>query len=684
MRPDPLHELLDRWVCGELDAAGEAELERLVREDAGLARELLDQQRYEQALRILLGDDAADQQVAVSVLSVLRADGLDSFKNDLMARVRSEQELRVRRQEQARVPAAPAEAEPAPAVRSVVPPAPARHRRSRVPAAAAAALLLAAVAGTAAFLFRGGEVAVEGRAYLLAAGSGVQVQRGGQRLPGRADFALEPDDQLILEDSAVAKVGFSDDPTRLELRGTAALRLLRAGASKKVELVRGDLEISTPGQTEPLSALTPLAELRISDASALLRSAGDFTRVEVSRGHAVLLRHSDRRSVRVPAEHYAVAGRDVELAALPIQRGGPATGGPGAVAVVRTVQGRAYVFTRSPAERTPLKAGQPLFDVQSVMVEGARSLAVIEYPDRTRLEVAGETVLRRLADEKDRTRKLVVLEQGSVTADVAKQPAGKPMILRTVQAEATVLGTRFVLSTQAEGTRLAVEEGAVSFVRRADRQAVTVRSGFCSVAAPGRPLEPAPVPGWARYLDLDFASGAADGDGEWAVEGRLIRQRRVSRLAEGGVSTLLFKADARESLVLEAEIALDQVTPDTTPGRGTWGFGVEAMFRNRTVVLRSSQGPEGASVFEFFGASAIPFEHGREGVYRVKLSVDRRRDGEAVLRGKIWQGDREPDGWMIETTGDLEGPLTQVGLQTVRCACTFSSFKVKLPREESR
>ena len=81
---------------------------------------------------------------------------------------------------------------------------------------------------------------------------------------------------------------------------------------------------------------------------------------------------------------------------------------------------------------------------------------------------------------------------------------------------------------------------------------------------------------------------------------------------------------------------MDAATPDTALDRGTWGFGLEAMFRDRTVVLRSSQGPEGTSVFEFPGITAIPFEHGREGTYRRSCSLERKRGAEAVLRGKIW------------------------------------------------
>jgi len=206
------------------------------------------------------------------------------------------------------------------------------------------------------------------------------------------------------------------------------------------------------------------------------------------------------------------------------------------------------------------------------------------------------------------------------------------------------------------------------------------------VAAPGKPLDPAPLPGGVRYLDIDLSAGVKPGEGEWTVEGRTVRQSLVSRLVEGGASTQLYRAegDEKDSLVLEVVVDVDQTAPGTAVDRSAWGFGMEAMFRDRSVVLRSSQGLEGTSVFEFPGVTAIPFEHGREGTYRLKLSIERKRSLEAVLRGKIWQGDREPDGWMIENVFELEGPMTQVGLQTVRSACTFTSFKVKVLKEESR
>ena len=125
---------------------------------------------------------------------------------------------------------------------------------------------------------------------------------------------------------------------------------------------------------------------------------------------------------------------------------------------------------------------------------------------------------------------------------------------------------------------------------------------------------------------LDSFDGDLDAweavDGEWTVEGRAVKQTKVARGAEGGTTTMLCKAetDERESVILEVVAEVDQVTPDSAIDRATWGFGLEAMFRNRSVVLRSAQGPEGTSVFEFPDLTAIPFEHGREGTYRLRVT----------------------------------------------------------------
>lgn len=691
-------ELIDAFLTGELDEAGLGQLEQELRAHPELARELAEQQQIEQALKVLLGDDTADQQVTVSVLSVLRAEPIDSFKLDLLAQVKESAAQRRREEEAARIPViptaipetAPAKAAPEPVV------LPRSSARRFLPWAFAGSVAAAALVALAVALLvpKAPAAARESNAFLLSVGPGAKLRRGEKTLPARIDMALEPGDFLTIEEGQEAKVGFADDPTRLGLKGPASFHFIQGGAAKRIELIKGDCELAIPPQNESFTAVTPHAELRLAMGEVRLISAADFARVEVRRGVAAFTRRRDQKSVDVRIDEYAVAGRDVDLVAKALDRSSPSPDGPGVVAVLRRVQGEVFLFTQSRADRTPAKSGQALLEGQAVLTEGSRSSLVVDFPDHTRLEIGGDTIVSSFTDRKDRTRKWVSLEQGTLNADVSKQPPGKSMILQTRQAEVSVLGTRFMLAAEKEATRLQVEEGAVSFTRTADKKTVQVRSGFFAIAAPGKPFDLVPMPGGVRYLDLDLSSGATSGDGEWTVEGRTVKQTRVSRAPEGGTSTLLCRVEAEEkdSVVLEVVAEVDQVTPDTAIDRATWGFGLEGLFRDRPVVLRSSQRPEGTSVFEFPEITSIPFEHGREGVYRLKFSIARRQDAdgrllpEAVLRGKIWQGDREPDGWMIENVFEPDGPLTQVGLQTVRCACTFTSFKVKVlkDKEESR
>lgn len=674
-------ELIDAFLTGELDEAGMAQLEAELRAHPELVRELADQQQIEQALKVLLGDDAADQQVTVSVLSVLRADPLDSFKKDLLAEVKQEAEIRRKQEASAKAPIAPP---PAPveakAVLEIVPP-PRVVRRRTLPWAVAGAIAAAALVALGLTLFRSSEPepTVDSHAFLLSVGPGAKLKRGDKILPAKVDMALEPGDRLTtIEEGGETRIGFADDPTRLRIKGPAVFEFVQGGGSKRIRLVKGDCEIVVPPQSDAFTAVTPHSELRLTTGDVRLLSKDDFARLEVRRGPASFKRLSDSKQVEVRADEYAVAaGKDLAFEAKALSA--PAHGGPGMVATVKRVQGDVYLFTQNPADRTPAKFGMPIAEGQAVLTEGSRSGMVVEYADHTLLEIAGDTTVSTLTDRKDKGRKLVTLDRGTLVADVAKQPHEKSMILRTPQAEVAVLGTKFLLTAQKDETRLQVEEGAVRFTRTEDRKSIEVRSGYFAVAAPGAPLDPTPLPGGVRYLDIDLNAGVTAGDGEWTVENRVVKQGRVARVAEGGTSTMLCKAEAdeKESLVLESLVKVEQTTPDTAIDRGTWGFGLEAMFRNRSIVLRSSQGPEGTSVFEFPDLTAIPFEHGREGTYRLKLSIDR-RGAEAVLRGKIWQGDLEPDGWMIENVLEVEGPLTQVGLRTTRAACTFSSFRVKV------
>lgn len=79
------------------------------------------------------------------------------------------------------------------------------------------------------------------------------------------------------------------------------------------------------------------------------------------------------------------------------------------------------------------------------------------------------------------------------------QPTGQPLTLLTLHAEARVVGTRFLLSSEISSTRLEVNEGAVEFKRRNSGELLVVKNGFTATASPNtdfaaRPFLPAP---WA-------------------------------------------------------------------------------------------------------------------------------------------------------------------------------------------
>ena len=45
----------------------------------------------------------------------------------------------------------------------------------------------------------------------------------------------------------------------------------------------------------------------------------------------------------------------------------PSPNGPGVVAMLRRTQGEVFVFTQSPADRTPVKPGQAILEGQAVL-----------------------------------------------------------------------------------------------------------------------------------------------------------------------------------------------------------------------------------------------------------------------------------------------------------------------------
>lgn len=670
-------ELIAAYLAGELDEEGLALLEEALAEDPELARLLADQVTFDQALRALLGDGGADRKVVRSVLGVLDAKPVESFKTDFMQTMAPVEEEPL-------VSCPLPSRKPRTALKTPAAPRPARALPVRRFAAGLAAAV-ALAAGVALLALREAPPGPDTATYVLSASKGSAVKRGEQYRSARPNTQLQPGDLILTGRGQEVKIGFSADPTRVTLKESSELKYVRGSNPKQIELAKGQLETSVAPETgDRLIIMTPGAEVRAQDAQFVLSHNGSL-RVEVRKGGASVRRRSDGASVALGADQYAVVGDGLALEARALApQKAPAGAAEAAVATLLRVQGEVYVFAGSPADRKRAQAGHRMTAAEGLVTEGKSSLAVLAYPDDTHLEVAGDSVVRKLADAK---AKHVLLDQGAVTADVVRQPADRPMTLETPHAGVRVVGTRFVLTAQQDFSRVQVDEGAVRFTRTRDKQAVDVRSGYYAVASLDLPLEAIPVPGGARYLEIDLASGAWDGDGAWTVQGRSVRQAKISRNPDASplspASNLLFKAATDRGIEVEAVVHLNQVSPEGARGQAAWGFGLVAEFADRSLVLRSLQGGAAGSAFEFKGVKAQPFEHGRDGTYRMKLKIERRKGAPAVLQGKFWQGDREPDGWLIEDELVLEGPLTQVGFQTVRSACTFTGLKVKILKQES-
>jgi len=107
-----------------------------------------------------------------------------------------------------------------------------------------------------------------------------------------------------------------------------------------------------------------------------------------------------------------------------------------------------------------------------------KSAAVIRYPDGTRVDVGG---LTRLQDEPTKPGRVLTLN-GVLSAEVAKQPADKPMLFLTPHAEVRVLGTRLKVDSAGDSTRLDVTEGRVRLTRLKDKASVEVAAGHHAIA----------------------------------------------------------------------------------------------------------------------------------------------------------------------------------------------------------
>jgi hypothetical protein len=159
------------------------------------------------------------------------------------------------------------------------------------------------------------------------------------------------------------------------------------------------------------------------------------------------------------------------------------------VARLEQVRGDVFVLPNGAAKRIAARTGAELHSEQGLETLGSDSSAVVVFPDGTRLELGADTRATKFSDTAtgvaSPSGKGIELAAGQLDADVAPQPAGRPMLITTEHAELRVLGTKLSVSAIATSTLMDVEEGSVQLTNRESQQSVVVQKGESGVTARG-------------------------------------------------------------------------------------------------------------------------------------------------------------------------------------------------------
>lgn len=157
---------------------------------------------------------------------------------------------------------------------------------------------------------------------------------------------------------------------------------------------------------------------------------------------------------------------------------------------------------RVPGRPVPAPGGA-IYSGDGLETSGFRSLAIVAFPDHTRMEFGGNAVVREFSESR------VLLEKGAVKAEVARQPKDRPLVFATPHGEARVLGTILRVGVDPDpkrGTSLEVQEGKVE-LRSAAGKSVLVEAGHQAAIASGAPLASRPLPREEVLLALDLEDG---------------------------------------------------------------------------------------------------------------------------------------------------------------------------------
>ena len=172
-----------------------------------------------------------------------------------------------------------------------------------------------------------------------------------------------------------------------------------------------------------------------------------------------------------------------------------------------------------PSERVNLKFG-------ALLTLGVNQEAQVAFTDGTRMDLGATSAMRLSGIDQAGAR--ISLENGSLSAEVSKQPTGSHFQVATKEALLTVLGTKFTATKMPWGTRVEVSEGVVRTRRQTDGQEVEVGAGSRVDVGPGRfALQPIRPPAPSDALILEPLADSVVVGGKYGDENRGLRSSHV-------------------------------------------------------------------------------------------------------------------------------------------------------------
>ncbi|HJZ55630.1 MAG TPA: FecR domain-containing protein [Gemmataceae bacterium] len=218
-----------------------------------------------------------------------------------------------------------------------------------------------------------------------------------------------------------------------------------------------------------------------------------------------------------------------------------------ALARLTSISGAVELLTPGGDVLTP-EPGRDMLPDEALRTVGEDSLAVVEFPDKTRFEIEPGTMVRFTAADTTGAASpfpRLFLASGQVSAAVPTRSADRPVIVNTPTAEIVARDGRFVVSSaEPDSARVELKQGNVAVAQAGTPGVIPVRVGGAAVVRAGagkvdlEPLlkasnTPRRTLAAAGIRDLTFAP---DGKEIWAATGRQLTRWT----ADGGTADVPF------------------------------------------------------------------------------------------------------------------------------------------------